>query len=692
MNTYLIEIGLEDMPAGVILDAVDALKKLVEQTCTQNKLTFTSLNTYSSPRRLAVLIDGLPEKQEDQVLEVKGPPANISKTPDGAWSKAALGFAQKNDIAPDAISICEVQGKEYLFARREIVGKTVKAIIQEAASQWVTGISFPKNMRWGHYKMRYVRPVRWLVSLWNNEILPFGIEMVQASNLTRGHRFLHTEAVKLNHASNYVDVLRQHHVIAVYDERRQSILDQIAQLEKSQGFSVKLNPRLVEEVTNLVEWPTVLEGHFEPAFLEIPAEVLVTTMATHQRYFPVYSPKGDLLSKFITVRNGDAHALDVIRKGNEKVLRARLSDARFFYLEDQKHTFEHFLEKSRKVVFLKGRGTLAQRTERIAQLSLLIAQKMGLNESQQQSTRKIAELCKFDLQTQLVYEFPDLQGVMGHRYARLKQETEVVSRGLEEHYYPRNFTDLLPQDAETVPVALADKLDMLGTAFSLGMIPSGSADPYALRRMAQGIAQILLGKNLRLNLRELFEAHLTFLQSQQNLTLDLPKILNDLQQFMRLRMKFVMQESGIRYDVIEAVLKGETESVLEQKIIADKLMQASGHEAFKRTVEAVVRTDNISRQQQALIPAKIDESHLLLPEEKALWTAILKWESTPLTTETFMTELFGLEPLITTFFENVMVMDKDPVCQQNRLFLCQSIASKIRYFTDLKEIVFSDPS
>ena len=487
------------MPAQMILPAVEQLKSLAEKTCEKHRLNFNDLNTYSSPRRLAIELSGLPDKENDRKVELKGPPLSVAKDDHNNWTKAAEGFARKNNVSLKNLETKTIEGKDYLFIQQLELGQPVRELLQESAQQWISQLNFPKNMRWGSYRTRYIRPIRWVVSLWNSKVVPIKLEMLVAGNQTRGHRFLSTGYSKIKHASDYEKQLHDLKVIADFEKRRQSIVSQVRKLEKKHDCHVELDETLLNEVTNLVEWPTVLIGNFEKEFLELPDEVLITSMEIHQRYFPVFNSKkkksfGEkkLLPNFVTVRNGDNKSLDTVRRGNAKVLRARLSDARFFYQEDQKSMLDEFRKKAEKVVFFQSRGSQHQRVQRITQLSTFISDKLNLSSTQQKHVQRIAELSKFDLETRMVYEFPELQGVMGQNYAHLKNEQDVVCNGIREHYYPRNSKDSLPENSETVPVAIGDKLDLITTAFSLGMIPSGAADPYALRRKAQGITQLIL--------------------------------------------------------------------------------------------------------------------------------------------------------------------------------------------------------
>ena len=712
MNTFLLEIGLEEMPAQMILPAVEQLKSLAQKTCEKHRLNFNDLKTYSSPRRLAIELSGLPDKENDRKVELKGPPLSVAKDDHNNWTKAAEGFARKNNVSLKNLETKTIEGKDYLFVQQRELGQPVPELLQESAQQWISQLNFPKNMRWGSYRTRYIRPIRWVVSLWNSKVVPIKLEMLVAGNQTRGHRFLSTGYSKIKHASDYEQHLHDLKVIADFEKRRQSIVSQVRKLEKKHDCHVELDETLLNEVTNLVEWPTVLIGNFEKEFLELPDEVLITSMEVHQRYFPVFSSKKkknsgekNLLPNFVTVRNGDNKSLDTVRRGNSKVLRARLSDARFFYQEDQKSTLDEFNKKAEKVVFFQSRGSQHQRVQRITQLSAFISDKLNLSSAQQKHVQRIAELSKFDLETRMVYEFPELQGVMGQNYARLKNEQDVVCNGIMEHYYPRNAKDSLPVDSETVPVAIGDKLDLLTTAFSLGMVPSGAADPYALRRNAQGITQLILGLRLSLDLRELTEAAIRILDEQQSLDLDRTKLQQELLEFLLQRQRWFFQEQGIRYDLIDAVLqipadvrpsKDNQENAIlpvEQLELAEYLSVHLETELFKRSVEAIVRAENISSKYPDKIAEKLDESHLEVTQEKNLLKALQPIlnadQDSRLTPADYLKQLHQIEPIVTSFFEDVMVMDENPVKCGNRLWLCHQLASWSARHLNLQAIVFS---
>ncbi len=700
------------MPAQMILPAVEQLKSLVQKTCEQHQLSLSDIQTFSTPRRLAILLSGLPDKEEDRKIELKGPPLSIARDTENNWTKAAEGFATKNKISLDNLETKSFDGKEYLFAQHSELGKHVPELFQGYAAEWISKLSFPKNMRWGSYRTRFIRPVRWVVSLWNTTVVPIKLEMLAAGNETRGHRFLSSAESTINHAADYEMQLKKLKVIADFEKRRQSIVSQVNKLEEQNDCKVELDDKLLTEVTNLVEWPTVLIGDFEKEFLELPSEVLITSMEVHQRYFPVFRKSNQqsagekkLFPNFVTVRNGDSKSLETVRRGNEKVLRARLSDARFFYQEDQKSPLDEFSKKAEKVVFFQSRGSQRQRIQRLSELSLFIADRLKISKSQQKQVQRIAELCKFDLETRMVSEFPELQGVMGQNYAGLENEEDVVCRGIREHYFPRHAKDLLPGDQVTVPVAIADKLDLLTTAFSLGMIPSGAADPYALRRNAQGIIQLILGLRLSLDTRDLTSAAIRILDDQQSLNLDQPKLQQELLEFLQQRQRWFMQEQGFRYDLIDAVLQSRSDSrqsqetqrstslPVEQLNFAEYLSEHLETDLFKRSVEAIVRADNISSKNPEIIAEKLVESELEITEEKNFFAALQPIlnadQNSRSTPENYLKQLHVIEPVVTSFFEDVMVMDENPVKRGNRLWLCHQLASWSSRHLNLQAIVFA---
>ncbi|HAQ08622.1 MAG TPA: glycine--tRNA ligase subunit beta, partial [Bacillus bacterium] len=500
-RNLLLEIGLEEMPARFITDSISQLASKVETWLSKHHIGFDRINIYSTPRRLAVLVLDVDERQEDSVEEAKGPAKKIAITDTGEWSKAAMGFTRGQGMSVDDIFFKEINGVEYAHVSKFIKGQETSGLLEELQGI-VTSLTFPKNMHWADLEMRYIRPIKWLVALFGSEVIPFEIAGVKSGNVTRGHRFLGEEA-EISSPEDYEEILLGQYVVADAKNRKQAIISQLERIEEENSWVIPIDEDLLEEVNNLVEYPTALYGRFEDEFLEIPSEVLITSMKEHQRYFPVKSKEGQLLPHFVTVRNGDHLHIEKVARGNEKVLRARLADASFFYKEDQKLQIETALNKLKSIVYHEEIGTIAEKSERVRELVNLLADRLEISAESKRAADRAAQISKFDLVSQMVYEFPELQGIMGEKYALLKGEAPEVAAAVNEHYMPRNAEDTVPQSLPGALVAVSDKIDTITSFFALGIIPSGSQDPYALRRQAAGIVQTLIEKRWAISLENL---------------------------------------------------------------------------------------------------------------------------------------------------------------------------------------------
>ncbi|MEH7384078.1 glycine--tRNA ligase subunit beta, partial [Bacillus sp. JJ1521] len=525
----LIEIGLEEMPARFVTDAMNQLSDKITNWLLEHNLSFEQVERYSSPRRLAVLVHDVAEKQKDVELEAKGPAKKIALDQDGNWSKAAMGFTRGQGASVEDIFFKEINGVEYAHINKFIKGKATKEILGELEDV-ITHLSFPKNMRWGEQELRYVRPIKWIVALFGDEIIPISITNVTASKKTWGHRFLGHE-VEITTPRDYEKLLMSQYVIADYLERKEAITNQIKILEEDNNWEVPIDADLLEEVTNLVEYPTAFYGKFEEEFLNLPEEVLITSMREHQRYFPVKDKNGSLLPFFVAIRNGDHKHLETVARGNEKVIRARLSDADFFYKEDQKLKIDDLIQKLDKIIYHEEIGSIGEKVRRIQQITKQLSELLELDNETREKANRAAGICKFDLVTNMVYEFPELQGVMGERYARLSGEDEAIAVAINEHYMPRHADDASPSSTIGALISLADKLDTIVGCFSIGIIPTGSQDPYALRRMASGVVQILLDKGWSIKLEELFDYVLNLFVEANIAKLETQEIEKELVQF-----------------------------------------------------------------------------------------------------------------------------------------------------------------
>lgn len=669
MRDLLLEIGIEELPARFVGIARDQMVKLVQENLAQARLEYGTVEQFSTPRRLAVLVHQVADQQADLEQEVKGPPKQIAFK-DGAPTKAAQGFARSQGVELEDVFLREVEGAEYVFARKFEQGKPALEVLGPILQNVVTSITFPKNMRWGNYDLRYARPLRWIVALFGSEIIDFSVENVRACNVTYGHRQLAKEGVVVNNPVDYSALLEQAFVIADHKRRRALIEEQIQQLAKAQGGKVLLDQKLLDEVTNLVEYPTSFCGNFDADYLEVPKEVLITTMQEHQRYFGVTSTQGDLLPKFIGVRNGADNHLELVIEGNERVLSARLSDARFFYDEDQKESLEKNIDKLKAVVFQEGLGTVYDKVLRLQSLSDKLAQFLNIRQSD--AIRRTALLAKADLTTHMVYEFPELQGIMGGEYAKLQGEDEQVVQGILQHYQPKSAGDALPENDCGVVVSLADKLDTLVGYFGLGKIPTGSQDPYALRRQALGVVQIL-------EMREVDKPFSQLISEAYRQYDGLPKsqdeVVTTLTDFFNARIKMLLQDRGYGYDTIDSVLATNEQVVSKIFAKAEAVESFRGSKEFELVQTAVERASNLAEKAKG---QPIDES-LFGEAEKELSSAISSVDEkvkSLLAKNQYLAalqELAELKKPVDSFFDQVMVMDKDETIRENRLALLRKI-------------------
>lgn len=679
----LLEIGMEEIPARYVVQSMEQLEEKVKQLLTQQSIGFGAVESFSTPRRLAVLIKDVDEKQKDLKEEVRGPSKKVALDAEGNWTKAAIGFTRGQGKTVDDIYFKEVKGVEYVFVEKFTPGKDTLEVLKQL-KDLILSITFPKQMRWGDLDIRYIRPIRWIVALFGDTVIPFDIANVSSSNETFGHRFL-GEKITLNEPKEYKEKLLAKYVICDYHERRDAIFNQLKHLEHDMGWKIPVDPDLLDEVTNLVEYPTVLYGKFDEKFLQLPKEVLITTMKEHQRYFPVTDSNHKLLPYFVTVKNGDHNNLEIIAKGNEKVLKARLQDAVFFYEEDQKLSIEMALNKLKAVLYHDEIGTYKEKLERIRSLADTISQFVGIQDEEREDTLRAAEICKFDLVTQMVGEFPELQGFMGEQYAKYHGEKESVAKAINEHYMPRSSDGDLPETVPGAIVALSDKLDTLASLFAIGVIPTGSEDPYSLRRQATGVVQILeqFGWNIDLT---------ALLSSAVKLTANFAKkgnaeIVQDLLHFFRLRFKHLLSEKGIRYDIIDGVLASPITSVKAVMKKAEIINARKGMEGFKEDLEALSRIINISAK--AVKAGEIDTELFENDAETALFNEYvqLKNMSASADEETFYNLLVGMRPVINDYFDRTMVMAEEEKIRKNRLSLMKELADIICDYCHFQHIV-----
>ncbi|MFA9558768.1 glycine--tRNA ligase subunit beta [Evansella sp. AB-rgal1] len=689
-RTFLFEIGLEEMPARFVTNAMNQLGDKIVQWLEDNRLTYGNIKRFSTPRRLAILIEDLEEKQVDMEEEARGPSRKIALDSEGNWTKAAIGFSRGQGVPVDELFFKEVKGEEYVFVKKFTEGQDTSVLLKELKSV-VEGLQFPKNMKWGSQKLRYVRPIKWLVAMYGSEIIPFKITNVETGNISYGHRFLGS-SVSLDDPGEYPNLLLGQFVLVNPTERKEAIVSQIDRISESEGWRIPVDEELLEEVNNLVEYPTALYGSFNERYLSVPEDVLITSMKEHQRYFPVKNKEGKLLPHFITIRNGDHRHLENVQKGNEKVLRARLADAEFFYQEDLKHPLESRLKRLESIVYHEELGSVGDKVRRIEELALEIGKERNLSEDDLEKVTRAATLSKADLVTLMVGEFPELEGRMGEEYALKSGEDEAVAKAIYEHYLPKQSGDDIPSSDIGAIISIADKLDTVVTSFGIGLIPTGSQDPHGLRRQTAGIVQIISTKQWETDIIELLQIAITTSEKRGLLKRDKETVLEDLIEFLKLRIKNILQEQGVRYDVVDSILKTDIGQLHTLFNKATFLNEQLSNPDFKSAVEAFSRVTNIAKKadnQTSFIESKIslkEEKELLYvkKEVEERLTSLLRNGNVQDAYE----ELTKLVPAIHNYFDNVMVMDDDMSVKINRLNQMKETSSLITSFADFQSIVF----
>lgn len=679
----LLEIGTEEVPAHFMPGILAQLKEKATAKFQEMRLDFDEVTSLGTPRRTALLVKNLAETQQGASSEYKGPSTAIAFDKDGNPTKAAIGFARGKKV--DVADLVVKDGYVYAVSSEE--GKQTVELLPTLLKELVEGLNFPKNMRWGDLDFRFVRPLRWLVALYDEEVIDFTVANVTSGRVSRGHRFLSEGDFTINKASDYEQACKDAFIIVDQEKRRDIIKAQIEEIAKAHNGHAEITEDLLEEVIYLVEYPTALCGTFEDKYLKLPKEAVMTPMRDHQRYFPVLDDNNNLLPLFITVRNGGDYCLDKVQHGNERVLRARLADAQFFFDEDRKHSLYDYVEKLKTVVFQEGLGTIYDKANRLAELSAFIGEKVNATEDEIKTTKRAAILAKADLVSAMVCEFTELQGIMGREYALLDGEGQEVATAIYEHYMPRFAGDAEPASVAGRLVSLADKMDNIVATFSRGLVPTGSQDPFALRRQALGIVHTIIEANYTISISEIADKAMDLL----NIT-DSEKraeIQKNVAEFFTLRLKNLLSDNDVRYDIIDAVLENADEvagTYAKACVTAQEI--ASG--VLNDAIQAFVRVGNISKKAENNV---INEALFTLDEEKALYNiyvAVAKDVETALNNKDYKTAIDKMQELtapINNFFDNVMVMDKDEQIKNNRLALLKNIDTLIKSIADFGKIV-----
>ena len=677
----LFEIGAEEIPAGFMPNILGQLKQLAETKLNDAHLPFESIATYGTPRRLALIVKGLADASAEISERHKGPSASIAYDADGNATKAAIGFARGKGL--DVADLVVEDG--YIYAETKTAGVPAKDIVTDMLPQLITGLNFPKSMHWGNLDAKFVRPVRWLVALLDEEVIPVEFATVKSGNVTRGHRFLGADEITIKNAASYVDTLKENFVMVDQDARRELISKQLHDIAASKNASIVWDDDLLEEINYLVEWPTALCGGFEESYLALPDAAIITPMKDHQRYFPLVDQDDKLLPMFLTVRNGSDHSIEVVQAGNERVLRARLDDAKFFFNEDRKKPLIDRQDGLTKIVFQEGLGNLADKTERLLKLGRVFGEECGLHEDAAVVLERATELAKTDLTTGMVTEFTELQGVMGKEYALLDGESPEVAEAIFEQYLPRFAGDVLPQTEAGKVLSIIDKVDNIVATFSRGLIPTGSQDPYALRRQTIGILNILLGSDWNISLRPIFKASMELL----NVAADKQEeLLSQVEEFFTLRLKNIFLDREVPHHVIDLLLSNNELSVADAEGLVNALL-ANRIDENVELVQAYTRMYNLVKDVEY---TGVNSDLLKEDAEKALFEAASKaseaslaaWEANDYTAVVAVPAT--LVPAINKFFEDVMVMDKDEAIKANRLQLVRLAYSVMAIIGDISAL------
>mgnify|MGYP000711682215 FL=1 len=677
----LFEIGAEEIPAGFMPNILGQLKQLAETKLNDAHLPFESIATYGTPRRLALIVKGLGDTSAEISERHKGPSASIAYDADGNPTKAAIGFARGKGL--DVADLVVEDG--YIYAETKTAGVPAKDIVTDMLPQLITGLNFPKSMHWGNLDAKFVRPVRWLVALLDEEVIPVEFATVKSGNVTRGHRFLGADEITIKNAASYVDTLKENFVMVDQDARRKLISKQLHDIAASKNASIVWDDDLLEEINYLVEWPTALCGGFEESYLALPDAAIITPMKDHQRYFPLVDQDGKLLPMFLTVRNGSDHSIEVVQAGNERVLRARLDDAKFFFNEDRKKPLIDRQDGLTKIVFQEGLGNLADKTERLLKLGRVFGEECGLHEDAAVVLERATELAKTDLTTGMVTEFTELQGVMGKEYALLDGESEEVAEAIFEQYLPRFAGDVLPQTEAGKVLSIIDKVDNIVATFSRGLIPTGSQDPYALRRQTIGILNILLGSEWNISLRPIFKASMELLNVPAEKQ---DELLGQVEEFFTLRLKNIFLDREVPHHVIDLLLSNNELSVADAEGLVNALL-ANRIDENVELVQAYTRMYNLVKDVEF---TGVNSDLLKEDAEKALFEAASKaseaslaaWEANDYTAVVAVPAT--LVPAINKFFEDVMVMDKDEAIKANRLQLVRLAYSVMAIIGDISAL------
>ncbi len=682
---FYLEIGTEEIPTSYIQPALEAMRNLVTNYLKDQRISHGEAIVGGTPRRLSLAIRDVAEKQEARTVEIIGPPKSIAFDANGNPTKAASGFANAQGMDVTDLEVKETPKGEYLCVVREELGQPTLDILQKFLPNMIARIPFPKTMRWMDLHVTFARPIHWIVALLGDDTIPFTYGNIKSKNISRGHRFMSPVEIEVTSFDKHVERLREHFVILSIEERRDRIKKVITEAAEEVGGKILEDPELLDEVNFLVEYPSAIAGKYDEKYLRLPQEVLITVMREHQRYFAVTNDEGELLPYFVTVNNTITRNPDVVRVGNERVIRARLEDARFYFEEDQKVKLEDRVEELKEVVFHSKLGTSWEKMERFSALAEFIAKKVAPDKLD--PVKRTAYLCKADLVTGMVGEFPELQGVMGRAYAKLSGEPEEVAEAIYEHYLPIKSGGDLPEGVVGAIVSIADKLDTIVGCFGVGIIPTGAADPFALRRQTIGIIRIILEHKFDLSLDELIQQSISLLEDK--ITEPQDQIKSGVKDFFKTRFQNLLISDGYEPDVVEAALSARFDNILDDARRVDALSEMKKKPEFTSLAVAFKRVANITKDHE---PGDVKKKALKEDVEKKLYKAFLdtrgKFEKFLAEGNYLkaMEEMVKLKEPIDEFFDGVMVMDPDEKIRENRLNLLSSIGKLFSQVADFLKI------
>lgn len=686
----LLEIGTEEIPAGLMTDILSNLEEVAADVFTDYRLNVGTVKVTGTPRRLVLYVEEAAEEQEDLHKEIRGPAKSIAFDEDGNPTQAGEGFARGQGLTPEELEIRDTEDGEYVFACTTEEGVDTEELLPDILPEIITRLDFSQSMRWADKDLEFIRPIQWLLSLYGSQVIHFSLAGIEASNCSRGHRFLSEGKIEIANPEEYFAVLEDEFVVADHHQRREMIVDQIEAIEAEKEVEVIVEDELLTEVNFLIEYPTALAGRFEAEFLELPEEVLITSMREHQWYFPVEDGSGNLENMFVTVRNGNQEHLDTVRAGNEKVLRARLADAKFFYEEDQQESLESKVDRLKDIIFQEDLGTIYEKVERLMAGAEKLARQLELSETKINQACRAAKLAKADLVTEMVNEFPKLQGIMGREYALLDGEPEAVAIAIFEHYLPRQADDDLPVSKLGQVVSITEKIDNIVGCFGVGLIPTGSEDPYALRRQAQGVVKILLTAELDLTLDQIVDNALELLADKLQRSRE--EVRSDVLAFFSGRLETLLEAEGIRYDVIDAVLAIDSFAVPDILSRAEAVMKFRQDDDFEALITGFKRASNLA-EKAAASEEEIDAQLFTSEAEEELYSTYQEVKSKVdnlVAQEDYLValqEVTKLKAPIDQLFNSVRVMAEDEEVKENRLNLLARVSDLLSQIADLTKIV-----